>query len=152
MEKSKWREYFVAHEGGDMDIIDGYLNAAIGEHASILIDYKNQPAVIYAIDGKTFYRYLAGSVWLPRIELGDNLGWSRDAVLSDYWVTQTVINRGTVFRFTDYGKDAKKSSISPQIFRWDLEALENENVDRGIEWSWIYGTWKIYRIYINNPT
>jgi len=54
---------------GNMDIIDGYLNAAMGEYASILIDYKNQPAVIYAIDGKTFYRYLAGSVWQPRIEL-----------------------------------------------------------------------------------
>ncbi|WP_162902510.1 hypothetical protein [Facilibium subflavum] len=143
----------IASGSAQADVIDGYYNAAMSEHANILLDAKNNPAIYFGIDGETWYRYAQGDSWSTRQRIFDNKQCSRCFTLSDQDNgVMSLIDYNKWYRFTDYGMTMHKYQISVPILRWDLRALKEAHTYRGVYWNSKTGQWNIYRVDVSNPT
>lgn len=135
------------------DVVDGYKNANMGEHSGILLNGNNGVGVYFSIDNGTWYRNYANNAWSGRQSIIPGVICTRCMTLSDQDNdVMTVINGSKWYRFADFGKTPVATSVGATILRWDLRALHDKHIYRGVDWNASTGVWQIIRVDVSNPT
>ena len=151
------------------DVLAGYENADLSEHASMFIDRSNRLAVYFAQDGETFYRYSQArdgsdpdlSADVAALDARQALSWSEPkAFLS--WECERCrplySEAAGLFLIADgqnlhYGNSVEQTfrskALSSKVLRWDLDRAQYQNEFYGVSWSSTSGSWSLHRLKIN---
>ena len=137
----------IGDQAREPDVLAGYQNADLSEHASLFRDENNRPAVYFALDGDTYYRYL-------QKEDGQNT-WSSNVLIRSgecercrpFYNEQDrrfyFSDGPNLYYGTELGKPMQRLVLSIPIFRWDVQSAQYRGEFAGVQWSSRDGTWQL---------
>lgn len=105
------------------------------EHAQLLLDKDNIPAVVYSTDNHTWYSYYKNGTWNKSI-LIFNTQLQRPETLytDDYMYIIDSFTSDRVWKMSGYGQPAECINIGYSKTRWDHEAWR-QGIVRFIRWN-----------------
>lgn len=105
------------------------------EHAQILLDKDNTPAIVYSTDSHTWYSYYKSGTWHKNILIFSTQLRRPETLYTDdamYIIDSFASDR--VWKMPAYGQPAKCLNIGYRKTRWDHEAWQ-QGIVRFIRWD-----------------
>ena len=136
------------------DIIAGYKDADMGEHASLFLDDRASVGVYYSIADATYLRFQrrrdSEAYWSEPIQIRSANCERCLPIYDRFNNVHHFIDDYSVYSFSRYTGAKIKKTLNSRIKRWDLRGLRDEQRFQGVEWDSSTGRWRIIR-YENAP-
>ena len=134
------------------DVLAGYKNADLSEHASVFYDSANRPAVYFAKDGATYYRFLDAvegvSKWSDPILIRTGECERCRPFYSEYDSRFYISDGAQLYHGNALGEPMRQVRLPAPILRWERTLSSSANTAHkglsGVSWDSKSGEWKIY--------